>query len=250
MTSWLLLAGAGFLAGAMNAVAGGGSFVSLPAMIAAGVPSLQANASSTLALLPGAFTSGFAYRRDLRPFPGLSQPALFGTSLAGGLVGALLLIFTPQRAFDGVLPWLLLIGSLAFAFGRQAGRWLRARFHIGRAISLSVQFLLGVYGGYFGGAVGIMMMAAWSLLGATDLRAMNASRTLIVGATNLVAALVFIAGGLIVWPQTLTMLVAAAAGGYGAAAITRALDPERARIVIIIPQFAMTALFFWRAYGA
>ena len=196
MNDWLVLGGAGFLAGAMNAVAGGGSFVSLPAMVGAGVPSLNANASSTLALLPGAFTSGFAYRANFRPFSDVSLRALFITSLAGGLFGALLLIWTPQRAFDHLLPWLLLVGSLTFAFGRQAGRWLRARVRIAPAASIALQFLLGVYGGYFGGAVGIMMMAVWSLLGATDLHVMNASRTLIVGVTNMIAAAVFVVAAL------------------------------------------------------
>ena len=160
----------------------------------------------------------------------------------------MLLIATPQKVFDGALPWLLLLGSVTFAFGRQAGGWLRERVRIGAPVSLSVQFLLGVYGGYFGGAVGIMMMAAWSLLGATDLHAMNASRTVIVGATNAVAAVIFIVGGLIVWPQTLVMLVAASVGGYAGAAVTRGLDPEKARIAISALNFTMTALFFWRAY--
>lgn len=248
MTHWLLLAGAGLLAGAMNAVAGGGSFVSLPALIAAGVPSVNANASSTVALIPGAITSGFAYRRNFRAFSNISIPALVVVSLVGGLLGAVLLLVTPQTVFDGALPWLLLIGSTTFAFGRQAGRWLRERISIGPMLSLSVQFLLGIYGGYFGGAVGIMMMAAWSLLGATDLHAMNATRTMIVGATNAVAAVIFIVGGLIVWPQTLVMLIAASVGGYAGAAVTRGLDPEKARIAISALNFTMTALFFWRAY--
>lgn len=249
MHQWLLLGGAGLLAGTMNAVAGGGSFVSLPALVAAGVPSLGANASSTLALLPGAFTSGFAYRRNFRTFSDMSIRVLLALSLAGGLVGALLLLVTPQHIFDAALPWLLLIGSTTFAFGRTAGRWLLARVRISPFVSLGIQFLLGVYGGYFGGAVGIMMMAAWSLLGATDLHAMNASRTVIVGATNAVAAVIFIIGGLIVWPQTLIMLVAASIGGYAGAAVTRTLDPEKARLVICALNFTMTALFFWRAYS-
>jgi uncharacterized membrane protein YfcA len=243
-----LLFGAGALAGAMNAIAGGGSFVSLPAMIAAGVPSLNANASSTLALIPGAVASAVAYRRDFRTFSDIPLSAIYATSLIGGLLGALLLIFTPQRAFDTVLPWLLLFGALTFAFGRQAGAWLRARMRIGVAVSLAVQFALGLYGGYFGGAMGIMVMAAWSLLGSTDFHAMQASRVLLVGATNVVAAIVFIVGGLIWWPQTLSMLVGAISGGYGAAWFTRRLDPEHARRIAICINFTMTALFFWRAY--
>jgi uncharacterized membrane protein YfcA len=246
---WPLLFGAGMLAGAMNAMAGGGSFVSLPAMIAAGVPSLNANASSTLALVPGALASAVAYRKDFRPFSELSLTALYATSLTGGLLGALLLIFTPQRAFDTALPWLLLFGSATFAFGRQAGGWLRERVTIGPVFSLTIQFVLGIYGGYFGGAMGIMVMAVWALLGSSDFHAMNASRVLLVGATNVVASIVFIIGGLIVWPQALTMLVGAISGGYGAAWLTRRLDPRTARLVAICINFTMTALFFWRAFA-
>lgn len=249
MNQWVLLAGAGFVAGTMNAVAGGGSFVSLPVLIGVGVPSLPANASSTLALLPGSFASAFAYRRDLRSFTETPVWLLFAVSLVGALGGAFLLLSTPQRAFDAVLPWLLLIGSLTFAFGRQWGRWLRRRVAIGRGAAVTVQLVLGVYAGYFGGAVGIMMMAAWSLLGATDIAAINASRTLIVGSANVIAALVFIAGGLIWWPQTLVMLVAAIVGGYGGAVAMRRLDPERARLAIAALNFAITALFFWKTYG-
>ncbi len=250
MNQWVLLAGAGFLAGAMNAAAGGGSFVSLPAMIGVGVPALAANASNTLALLPGAFASAVAYRRDFRSFTEASVWLLLAISLVGALGGAFLLLHTPQRAFDAVLPWLLLVGSLAFAFGRPWGRWLRARFAIGRGTVLAIQFVLGIYAGYFGGAVGIMMMAAWSLLGATDLPAINASRTLIVGSANVVAALVFIVGGLIWWPQTIVMLLAALVGGYGGAVVMRRLDPERARMAIAALNFTVTAIFFWKTYLA
>jgi uncharacterized membrane protein YfcA len=249
MNELLFLITAGLIAGTMNAVAGGGTFVSLPAMVAAGVPALNANASSTVALMPGGLASSYAYRNDFRSFEQVSMRVMLTTSLVGGLAGALLLMFTPTRTFDSLVPWLLLLGTLAFAFGRQAGEWMRARMSIGSTVMLSCQFLLGIYGGYFGGGVGIMMMATWSLLGDTDIWAMSAARTLIVSATNLVAAGCFIAGGLIFWPQTLIMLAAAVAGGYFGARAARILAPAKARILISCINFTMTAIFFWREFG-
>lgn len=245
----LLLFGAGLLAGMMNALAGGGSFVTLPALMFAGVPSVFANASSTVALLPGAATSAWAYRSDYRGFEQVSMRAMVGISLTGGLLGALLLMNTSSRAFDFIVPWLLLIGSLAFTFGRQAGAWLRQRVHIGRTTLLVAQGGLAVYGGYFGGAVGIMMMAVWALFGHDDIKALNASRTLLVGATNLVAVLCFALARMVWWPQTLVMLVAAALGGYLGAHTAKRLPVPVVRALVSTFGFSMTALLFWRAWA-
>ncbi len=245
----LLLFGAGFLGGAMNAAAGGGSFVTFPALISAGVPSVVANATSTVALFPGAFASAYAFRRDFRAFEAVSLPVMLAVSLTGGVAGALLLIFSPASFFDMLVPWLLLFGALVFAFGRQAGVALRRVVRLGRSALLATQFLLGVYGGYFGGAVGIMMMAAWSIFGLSDIRAMSAARTLLVGATNAVAVVCFVIAGLVWWPQALLMLVAAVAGGYGGARLARAVDPDRLRAGITVFNFLIAAAVFWRAYG-
>jgi len=119
--SALVLFGAGLLAGALNAAAGGGSFVTIPALVFAGLPSVAANASSTVALLPGTLASAWAWRRDFRPFEGVPLRTMLLISLGGGLAGALLLLATSERAFDALLPWLLLIGTLVSAFGRQLG---------------------------------------------------------------------------------------------------------------------------------
>lgn len=245
----LLLFGAGLLAGAMNAAAGGGSFVTLPALIFAGVPSVAANASSTVALFPGAAASVWAYRDDFRRFEGVPMPLLLAISLGGGLAGALLLLFTPQATFDGLVPWLLLIGTLAFAFGRQAGEWLRRHLRIGAKTLMAAQLALGVYAGYFGGAVGIMTLAVWSLIGLTDIKAMNAAKTLFVGVTNSVAVICFIVAGLIHWPQTLIMLLGAVAGGYSGARVARRLDPAHLRLGISVFNTLITALFFLKTYG-
>jgi uncharacterized membrane protein YfcA len=243
-----LLAFVGLFAGAMNAVAGGGTFVSLPALIAVGVPSVAANMTSTVALFPGALASAYAFRREFRPFGNVSLPVLLGVSLIGGVAGALLLINTSSRFFDVVVPWLLLFGSIAFAFGRQIGDWLRPRLTLGKMSLLTVQFVLGLYGGYFGGAVGLMMLAAWTIFGVRDLMAMSAARTLIVGATNAVAVIFFVAIGTIYWAPAMMMLIMAIVGGYVAARIVRLAPLQQLRLGIATLNFTVTAAFFWRTF--
>lgn len=232
----------------MNALAGGGSFVSLPALIAAGVPPVQANTSSTVALFPGGLASAWAYRDGLRPVGSVSLGALLAATLCGGLVGALLLLRTSSAAFTYVLPWLLLVASIALAFGRRIGEALRARWNIHAHAVLAVQFALGIYGGYFGGAVGIMMIAVWGLLDNTDLKQLNAPRTLLVSAANVVAVLAFIAANAVRWPETLVMLVGAIIGGYGGARIGRRARPEIIRALTLLATSCITLAFFLKTY--
>lgn len=247
MIHFLLLMGAGFLAGAMNAVAGGGSFVTLPALVLVGLPSVSANASSAVSLFPASLASTWAYRRELSGLGSVPLRALLPVSLAGGALGALLLLATPSERFDEILPWLLLLALLAFAFGQRMGAALRRRIAIGPGMLLIVQFLLAVYGGYFGGAVGIMMMAVWSLLSTADVQAMNPAKTVLVAAANAVAVLCFIAAREVWWKETLAMLIAAAVGGYAGARIARRLEPRRLRRGVILLTAAMTLAFFLRA---
>jgi uncharacterized membrane protein YfcA len=243
-----LLAGAGFLAGVMNAVAGGGSFVTFPALVAAGLPSVAANASSTVALFPGQVTTAYAYRKQLRAFEALSMRVLVPLSIAGGVCGALLLLLTPQRTFDFVIPWLLLAGTIAFAFGPRLGPDLRRFLRIGRRTLLVLQFLLAVYGGYFGGAVGLLMMAVWSVFGVTDVRGMNAGRILLVTAMNSVAVVTFAIAGKVFWVPALTMGVASVVGGYAGSRVGRRMDPAKLRVLISCFNVGITIVFFWRAF--
>jgi uncharacterized membrane protein YfcA len=242
-----LLAGAGFLAGVMNAVAGGGSFVTFPALVAAGLPSVGANASSTVALFPGQVTTAYAYRKQLRDFDALSMRILIPLSLAGGVCGALLLLLTPQSTFDRVIPWLLLAGTIAFAFGPRLGPALRRFLHFGSRTLLALQFALAVYGGYFGGAVGLLMMAVWSVFGVSDVRAMSAARILLVTMMNSVAVVTFAAAGKVFWLPAATMGLASVTGGYLGAHIGRRIDPERLRMLISCFNVVITAAFFWRS---
>ena len=232
----------------MNALAGGGSFVSLPALIAAGVPSVQANASSTVALFPGGVVSAWAYREGLGPVGTASLRPLLIATLLGGLIGAALLLSTPTSIFDWVLPWLLLLATLALGFGRTLGEWLRRRWRINPMAVLMIQFGLGIYGGYFGGAVGIMMMAVWGLLDDRDLKSLNAPRTLLVTAANSMAVLTFIAARAVHWPETMVMLIAAAAGGYGGAQLGRRAPPQVIRAGTLFLTACITLVFFVRAY--
>lgn len=240
---------AGLLAGAMNALAGGGSFVSLPAMIMAGVPPVQANASGTVALFPGGLASAWAYRDGLRPLADVSLQVLLVATLCGGLAGALLLLCTSSAAFMLVLPWLLLLASIALAFGRRIGEALRARCHIHPRVVVAVQFLLGVYGGYFGGAVGIMMMAVWGLLDNRDLKHLNAPRTLLVSAANVIAVIAFSLANAVRWPETLVMLAGALIGGYSGARIARRASPQIIRTLTLLATSVIMLVFFVRTYA-
>src|SRR5579859_8188980 len=248
MTPLLLVFGAGFLAGGMNALAGGGSFVTLPALIAAGVPSVQANASSTVALVPGGAASAWAYRDGLGPVGSASLRSLMIVTLLGGVSGALLLLWTPTRLFDFLLPWLLLIATIVLTFGKRLGEALRRRWQIGPATVLPIQFILGIYGGYFGGAVGIMMMAVWGLLDSRDLKSLNAPRTLLVTLANSLAALTFIIAGAVHWRETLVMLVASGLGGYCGAQIGRRAPAPVVRAATLFLTACITLAFFVKTY--
>jgi uncharacterized membrane protein YfcA len=243
---FLLLFGAGLLAGTMNAAAGGGSFVTLPSLVFAGIPSVAANATSTVALFPGTLASAYAYRHDAKPFGHVSMRVMLAVMLAGGFSGAMLLLYTPSKTFDRIIPWLLLFGSLVFTFGPRVNVWLGKFVHIGPKTVIVVQFFLGTYAGYFGGAVGIMMMAAWSLLGVTDIRAMSAVRMTLVGAANSVAVIIFVISRLVYWPQMIVMMIAGIIGGYFGARVVRRLPVAAVRTGISVLAFAMTAAVFYR----
>ena len=243
-----VIAGAGVVAGMMNALAGGGSFVTLPALIAAGVPSVNANTSSTVALFPGQLTSSWTYRDGLGPIGPVALRSLVISTFIGGAIGAVLLLLTPIKTFDVVLPWLLAIATVALAFGARLGELLRRRWHIGASTVLVVQFCLGIYGGYFGGGVGIMMMAVWSLLTDRTLKSFNAPRTLLVCAANTVAVIIFFAAGSVRWREALAMLVGAILGGYLGANIGRRAPAGVIRIGTLLLSVCITLAFFARAY--
>ena len=246
MNSYVLLFCAAVGAGLMNSVAGGGSFLTFPALVFTGVPSIIANASSTVGLLPGVFASAWAYRRHFKPLEGVSFKALLVVSVAGGITGALLLLYTSQAKFDVIIPWLLLLATFVFAFGKGVSSLLQRRVRIGPKTVIVAQFLVSVYGGYFGGAIGIMMLAVWSLLGAYDIHALNANRTLLGGSMNCAAVVLFIIAGKVWWLQTMLILLGSVTGGYLGARFARRMNPLHVRRVATAISIAVTVIFFAR----
>ena len=231
----------------MNAIAGGGSFFTFPALVYAGVPALNANASSSIVLFPSVLASAWASRHELQEFGGVRVRSMWFVSILGGASGALLLLSTREETFDLIIPWLLLVSTIVFAFGR---RWAPLAKQAGghhRVALLLAQFMVAVYGGYFGGAVGLVMLAVWSLFGATDIRAMTAGRTLFGGSLNAAAVVLFIAAGAIWWTEALPMMFAAMAGGYFGARLFLRMNPVIARAIVIAVSVAVTAAFFMRS---
>ncbi len=248
-TQLALVAAAGFVGGAMNALAGGGTFATLPALLGAGLPANVANATSNVALLPGAGTSAWAFRDELGPVGGVSYRTLAAITFVAGLVGSGLLVVTPGRTFDLIIPWLVLYAFVVLAFGRHASEWLRERVTIGRRTLLVAQVLLGIYGGYFGGGVGMMTTATYGLLAGHGPRELFAPRTLMLGVVNAAAAIVFVATGLVRWTMAVPMLVGAVVGGWAGAKVGRALPSGAVRAWTLLVTGATTVVFFWRAYG-
>lgn len=233
----------------MNSLAGGGTFATMPTLIALGLPSPIANATSNVALQPGAIASAWAYRGGLETMSGIGVRTLAVIAFAGGLAGSLLLVATPTRVFDLVIPWLLLLATIALAFGPRASEVLRKRMSIGPRTLIGAQILLGIYGGYFGGGVGLMMTATWGLLAGAEPHRMAAPRTLMLAMANAAAAIIFIAAGMVRWLLCVPMLIGAVAGGYLGARLGLILPPAVIRVLTLLVTAATTVVFFWRAYA-
>jgi hypothetical protein len=213
------------------------------------VPSLNANATSTVALVPSALATAFAYRKDFQGFDGVKLSTMAVVSVIGGALGAVLLLKTSQSVFDAIFPFLLLFGVLVFAFGRKLGDELRKRMNVHPHALPIAQFFLGIYGGYFGGAVGVMMLATWTVLTLVSINSLQASRHLLNAAMNATASILFVLGGLIYWPEMAVLLVSSTISGYLTGHYGRRLDPAKARIVISCLNAVIVVLVFWRRYG-
>jgi uncharacterized membrane protein YfcA len=247
-----LLFFAAVLGGAMNAVAGGGSFISFPTLLFTGVPPVAANATNTVALWTGLASSGGAFRHHLKVRRAVVI-SLGVVSLIGGAVGAILLIKSPARTFMHLLPWLMLAATLLFLFGgklTRSGTPTVTHDTSRRAIALACcfQLLVAIYGGYFGGGMGIVILAMLTAFGMADIHEMNALKTLLSSATNGVAVIVFIASRAVYWPQALVMILGAALGGYFGAHYSLRLPRNWVRTFVIVVGCGMTIYFFVRVY--
>jgi uncharacterized membrane protein YfcA len=238
---------AAVVGGGINSVAGGGSFVAFPALLFAGVPPVPANATNTIALWPGSVASAIAYRRELLEVRGELLP-LGVASLVGGLAGSLLLLHTSDRTFVLLIPWLLLFATLLFSFGGAVARRVARGAKASLGAAAVTQLAISVYGGYFGGGMGIMMLAVLSLLGMTDIHRMNALKTSLAALVNGIAVVAFIVAGAVAWRPAAVMIVGGIVGGYAGAAVARRIRPARVRSLVLVVAWVMTAYFFARTY--
>ncbi len=241
-----LVGGAAFLAGALNSVAGGGSFLTLPSLVFCGVPPLLANATSTVTLWPGSLASAFGYRRELDAVKKTAW-VLAAPSLIGGALGALLLVRTPSAVFVRVLPFLMLAAALAFTWGDRLTRRAFPRERTSLWVAAVLQLVISIYGGYFGGGMGLMMLAAFVLTGLGDIHRMNALKSALAVLINGAAVVLLVAAGKVVWAPAVVMTGCAILGGFAGASWARTLDPKRVRRGVTVLAWALTAYFFARA---
>jgi uncharacterized protein len=243
---------AGALGGALNSVAGGGSFIAFPALLFTGVPPIPANATNTIALWTAAAASGGAYRKRL-DIAGRVMTPLLSSSLIGGVAGAILLLKTPAQTFMRIIPWLILGATLLFAFGRRlaAGKKSAVEYEMSLgqlAVATFFQLAVAVYGGYFGGGMGIVMLAMLATLGMTDIHSMNALKSVMGFVINGVAVVVFVVEKAVYWKHGIIMIAGGILGGYLGAHYAQKLPPTWVRWFVVLVGTGMTIYFFWKSY--
>ena len=254
----LLVGGGAFLAGAMNAMAGGGTFFSFPALLAAGVPPVVANASNCVALWPASLSSAWAYRKEVMRHPRWTLMLVIAAFI-GGITGGLLLLATSNAAFAKLIPWLLLIATVLFAFSSQVSRVVRsvkARIGIsgqpggtpGGVGGLIFQLCVAIYGGFFGAGLGILTLAALAIQGVEDIQELNGLKNLTSAVNYTFAAGTFIIAGAISWPHTLLMTATAMAGALAGAALARRLPAMWLRRLVVAVGSTLTAVYFVKTY--
>ena len=258
-TDILLMGAGGFAAGAVNAVAGGGTFFSFPALLAVGLPPVVANASNSVALWPGSLAGAWAYRKELAAYKRYLLP-MGAASLLGGIAGGLLLLAAGDARFSALIPWLLAFATGLFAFSPQISAALKRRrparpvradgdYGSGTPAGWLVQLLVSIYGGFFGAGMGILTMASLAMGGHEDVQHINALKNLLSAVNYSVTAMTFIIAGAVSWPQTLVMLLAASAGGYAGARVARRIRGPWLRRMVIAVGSALTLYYFYKTQG-
>jgi uncharacterized membrane protein YfcA len=241
---YLVVLGAAFVAGAINSVAGGGTLLSFPALIWAGLPSTIANATSAAAIWPGSLGALWGYRRDLDGVPPRTY-LLTAPSIVGSVIGAVLLAMTPTSVFDRLIPLLIFFATVLFMLQEPVQRLVKttgqaheasARWLMGAVV---FQLLVAIYGGYFGAGMGILMLAAFGIMGFTDIHQMNGIKNFLSLCINGVASAYFVWQGMVSWPHALVMAVGAVAGGIWGAALARRVGPRVVRRMVVVVGFSM-----------
>lgn len=251
MTDFLLLLVAGVLGGVLNAVAGGGTFITFPALVFVGVPVVSANATSTVAALPGYLSAALGFRREIALLPRTIFYRLTVLTMAGGAAGSALLLLSSNEAFAVLVPFLLLAATLVFMAGGRLRAWA-ARHRGGvTAFGAGTMIPVAIYGGYFNGGLGIVLLALFALWGMNDLIEMNGLKNWLSFALSIISFAIFAAGGQVAWGPALSVAIGTVLGGYLGAPVARSIPVPVLRGLIAVVGFGMTAVFFWRlASGA
>ncbi|AKH19357.1 sulfite exporter TauE/SafE family protein [Sedimenticola thiotaurini] len=246
---------AGFFGGVLNSIAGGGSFITFPALLFVGVPPISANATNTFSSCSGYISGAYAFRRELMAHR-TELPRFVLVSLVGGVGGAWLLLQTPETLFQEAIPWLLLFATLLFILGGRINLVLRGLASMHRHASsvgqlLLLIFLLGVcvYGGFFNAGLGIITLSYLALAGYADINAMNGIKLLVSTVVSLIAIALFVFDGVIAWYEGTLVLLGTLTGGYVAAHAARRLPQTRVRQFVIVVSVAVTGYFFYHTYG-
>lgn len=253
MIDWIIVFVAGFLGGMLNAIAGGGSFITLPALIWVGVPPIAANTTGTAALLPGYLASAWRFRRDIEYPNGLSLWLVCAIALLGGCIGATTLLLTSDQVFSALIPWLILLSTTAFIVGPKLMNLKRpSSDHIVEKndscqvyfINAAALFVICIYGGYFNGGMGIILLAAFGLMGQSNLLGMNGLKSIVSALLTVVAVLIYALGGSIDLEYLLLLGLGSVIGGYVGAGLAYRVSQSHLRLFIIVIGCLMAAGFF------
>jgi len=239
---------AAFCAGALNSIAGGGSFITFPTLLFYGIPPVLANATNTVALFPGTLTAAWAYRKEFTRIKGIGVMTALGISLTGGLLGAWILLKTPESSFAVMIPYLLLCATLLFTFGKKISQWLHAHYNISQTAILTGLFLTAVYGGYFGGGASILILALLSLMGMENVNSMNSAKTALVAYFNSIAVALFIASDSVHWHAALIMMLGTTTGGFAGAFWARKTNQKVLRNIISLVGASLCIYYFCKTY--
>lgn len=240
----VLLITASFFAGIINSIAGGGSFLTFPALVFAGVPTIAANATSAVAVFPGYLSGALGFAKELKVFPKSKFLLLIFLSISGGVLGSILLLITPEVVFSFIIPWLLGFATLLFASGNYVSKWAEKTSDTNGFKSNIATLLVCIYGGYFNGGLGIVLLALFSTLGMRDIHLMNGLKNIMSFALSAASVVTFAIAGIVFWKYAIIMMIAATIGGYFGVIVARKLSKSIIRIIIVIIGTIMTFIFF------
>ena len=246
MTDTLMMLAAGFFGGMLNAVAGGGTFITFPALVASGVPVVMANATSTVAALPGYLAAAIGFRHDIAKIERHLVIRLTLWTLLGGTIGSCLLLVSSNKAFAALVPFLLLAATSIFIWGARVREWAAQHRNMVVPFGAGTMVPVAIYGGYFNGGLGIVLLALFALWGMTNLNQMNGLKSWLSFALSVISFVIFAIGGQVAWLPAAVMSIGTILGGYLGAPVARRLPVSWLRALIAAIGFGMTALFFWR----